>query len=265
MIDMHVHTARCGHATGSVRDYVRAASHVGVSTLCFCDHLPLPDGFPPGYAMLWPELPHYVAEVRAVADRSRASGGPEVLVGIEADWLPGHEMLVGGALRAHAFDVVVGSVHFIDGWAFDDPGCRDGYSEWTPDALWNRYFAEVAAAASSGLYDVMAHLDLVKKFDYWPEADAGPLYDETASVLSECGVAIEVNTAGLRKPCAELYPGMDLLRACHRMGVPATIGSDAHVPTDVGAGMHEAREALREAGYHSVLVWHKRVAEEVPL
>ncbi len=130
MIDLHVHTARCGHAEGTPDEYVAAAAAAGIETIAFCDHLPLPPHHPPGYAMTWPELPLYVSEISDLAARSAAEGGPEVLVGIEADWIPGFERLVAGALETHAFDLVLGSVHFIDGWAFDDPAKIARYSEW---------------------------------------------------------------------------------------------------------------------------------------
>jgi histidinol-phosphatase (PHP family) len=265
VIDLHVHTARCGHASGTIADYVEAARLAGISTIAFTDHLPLPDGYPTEYAMDWPQLPQYVRDVCDARDAARASGGPEVLLGIEADWIPGFELLVSGALRSHEFDVVLGSVHMIGGWAFDDPDRREGYDAWTPDALWERFFDDLASAASTGLYDVMAHPDLVKKFRFGPDSDPQAWYEEAASVFAENGVAIEVNTAGLRKPCAELYPSMPFLKACRKRGVPATLGSDAHCPAEVGAGFTAATEALREAGYDSLVVFRARRAEEVPL
>lgn len=265
MIDLHIHTERCGHAVGSLDEYVRAAREAGLSTIAFSDHLPLPPGFPTGYAMPWVELPDYVDDIRALAERSRDAGGPEILLGIEADWIPGREALVGGALEEHRFDLVLGSVHFIDEWAFDDPELRDGYDAWTPDELWERYFEDLAAAASSGNFDVMAHPDLVKKFDCRPMGDPRPWYEETAAVFAQRGVAVEVNTGGLRKPCAEIYPSLAFLKACRAEGVPATIGSDAHSAEEVGWAGDLARELLLAAGYTSVVVFRDRVAEEVGL
>ncbi|MDO8915781.1 MAG: histidinol-phosphatase HisJ family protein [Coriobacteriia bacterium] len=265
MIDLHVHTARCGHAVGSAAEYVAAAASAKVSVIAFTDHLPLPPGYTPGYAMPWVQLPLYVNEVRALADASAGSGGPEVLLGVEADWIPGQESLVRGALDEHEFDMVLGSVHFIDDWAFDDPTLRERYSEWTPDLLWGRYFEDLAAAAATGLYDVMAHPDLVKKFDYRPLVDPKPLFREAAAVFHECGVAVEVNTAGLRKPCAEIYPSLDFLKECRIAGVPATIGSDAHCPEEVGASWPAGRDLLLAAGYSSVVVFRRREPQEIPL
>jgi histidinol-phosphatase (PHP family) len=267
MIDLHMHTSRCGHASGTPREYLAAASAAGVSTICFTDHLPLPTGIPRAleYAMPAEQLPDYVREIRELASSSGASGGPEVLVGIEADWLEGCEGDVLESVGAFAFDMVLGSVHFIDDWAFDDPELTGRYSDWDIGELWDRYFSTLLRAARSGIFDVMAHPDLVKKFGFVPDVDPTPWYEGTAEALAEAGVAFEVNTAGLRKPCAELYPAPGFLRTAFRHGVPVTCGSDAHRPDEVGAGMAVAREALSEAGYRSVVVFRGRVPEEVPL
>lgn len=265
MIDLHVHTARCGHAVGDTAEYLAAAKAAGVSCLAFTDHLPLPPGHTPSYAMPWVQLPAYIAEVRALAEASLEAGGPEVLLGVEADWIPGQEPLVQGALEHHAFDMVLGSVHFIDDWAFDDPELQERYAEWTPDLLWERYFEDLVAAAATGLYDVMAHPDLVKKFDVHPRGDPGSLFREAASVFAERGVAVEVNTAGLRKPCGEIYPSLEFLRECRMAGVAATVGSDAHRPGEVGADWSAARELLLAAGYSSVVVYRRREPNEVAL
>ncbi len=265
MIDLHIHTARCGHASGTMEEYVAAARAARLSTIAFADHLPLPKGFPSGYAMRWPELPDYVADVAAAREAAAREGGPEVLCGIEADYVPGMEALVDGALHSHRFDVVLGSVHFLDGWPFDDPDQADAYAEWSPDALWERYFDELSGAAATRLFDVIAHPDLVKKLRCFPESDPTPWYEEAAAVFAESGVAIEVNTAGLRKPCAELYPSSGFLAACLARGVPATIGSDAHRPSEVGMDIDAGLEALAQAGYRSVLIFRGREAEELPL
>jgi histidinol-phosphatase (PHP family) len=259
MIDCHVHTLLCRHAVGDPLEYVAAAEAAGVGVLTFTDHLPLIDGSETDYAMRWHEFPGYVADIMQL--RARAAD-PEVLLGVEADWRPGEEALLRETLESHPFDVVLGSVHFIDDWAFDDPDLTARYSEWDIDSLWMRYFGELADAARSGLFDVMAHPDLIKKFRYMPTFDPTALYEEAALAFADGGVAIEVNTAGLRKPCAELYPSQAFLEICRRHGVPASVGSDAHNPEDVGAGWAEAREALQLAGYDSIVVFRERVPHE---
>lgn len=270
MIDCHVHTWRCRHATGTPAQYVRAAAERGVSVLTFTEHLPLAPELAnripgaEGYAMPEVELPDYIAEVAEAAVLG-ASLGVEVLCGIEIDAVSIARPYAREMLEAHAFDVVLGSVHFIDDWAFDDPARRDGYDSWSPDQLWERYFADVLEAARAGLADVMAHVDLVKKFGVWPEGPTDELYVRTARALAGSGVAVEVNTAGLRKPCREIYPGPGLLTALRKAGVSVTVGSDAHAPDEVGAGAAEARAALRDAGYRSVVVFSGREMREVGL
>jgi histidinol-phosphatase (PHP family) len=267
MIDLHMHTSRCGHASGTPEQYVVAARAAGVSVMCFTDHLPLPADTPRAleYAMPAEQLPEYVAEIRTLAARSAADGGPEVLVGIEADWIAGREDEIRRMCGESAFDMVLGSVHFLDGWAFDDPDLTDRYAEWDIDDLWDKYFATLSEAAGSGLFDVMAHPDLVKKFGYLPSADPTPLYERAVDAFAAAGVAFEVNTAGLRKPCGELYPAQGFLRVAARRGVPVTCGSDSHSPGEVGAGLDVARDALLQAGYRSLVVFRGRVPEEVPL
>lgn len=265
MIDLHLHTSRCGHATGTIWQYIEAGRARGLTTMCFTDHLPLPEPYPSHYAMTDSEMPHYVGDVRAAALTSAVGGGPEVLCGIEADWLPDAVEHVTAALAAHDFDLVLGSVHFLGDWAFDDPNLIARYESWHADELWQRYFEELARAAASGLFDVMAHPDLVKKFGSRPVSDPAAWYEQVALALAESGCAIEVNSAGLRKPVREIYPSLELLSACRRRGVPATTGSDAHSPGEVGEGLPAARELLLEAGYSSVLVFRNRIPEEVAL
>jgi histidinol-phosphatase (PHP family) len=258
MIDLHIHTHRCRHATGTPAQYIAAAEAAGISTVAFTDHLPMLDGSDTDYAMSWAELPDYVSDIRALQGRT----APEVLLGIEADWDPGEADALRDALARHDFDIVLGSVHFVDGWAFDDPRLTGRYATTDIDALWRSYFASLEEAATSGLFDVMAHPDLVKKFGYLPTFDPREIFESAAQAFAAAGVAVEVNSAGLRKPCAELYPSPAFLAACRRAGVPATMGSDAHAPLEVGLGLPQARDALIAAGYDRIVVFRDRVPEE---
>jgi histidinol-phosphatase (PHP family) len=270
VIDLHVHTALCRHAEGMPVDYVRHAARVGVTTIAFTDHLPLPpllaDRIPgaAGYAMRAEELDRYVTAV-VDAQELGADLGIEVLLGAEADAVPEAVAHARELISGRAFDVVLASVHFIDDWAFDDPARTERYGQWDIRALWERYFEDLVAAARAGIGDVVAHADLVKKFCFVPEGELDALYREVADAIGESGAAVEVNTAGLRKPCRELYPAPGFLRALRASGVPVTIGSDAHAPEQVGSGWNEALAALTDAGYESCLIFRQRVAEEVGL
>lgn len=253
MIDCHIHTNRCGHATGSVAEMVSAAESIGLDAIALTEHLPLPDGLDPDgeYAMEIGEVDAYAAEVqRAAKDVSI-----DVILAAEADWIPSRETEC-AVIREHAANagihVLLGSVHFLDDWAFDDPALIDRWDSSDILAVWEAYFTEWSRAAASGLFDVMAHPDLVKKFGHVPLADVSDLYRDAAKAAASSGVMIEVSTAGLRKPINELYPGIELLTAFSGAGVPATTGSDSHAPFEVGYRLDEAQHAMYHAGYRQM-------------
>ncbi|MDH4139931.1 MAG: histidinol-phosphatase HisJ family protein [Coriobacteriia bacterium] len=265
MIDCHVHTSRCGHAKGDVADYVAVALAKGVTVLTFTEHVPLPERLDPSriYAMAPEDMPAYEAEVREAA---QSAGDMRVLLGVEADWLPDDpDYDVAHLLTTMDVDVVLGSVHFVEGWAFDDPHLIDRYSDIDIDDLWESYFSALNAATASAIFDVIAHPDLVKKFCYMPSFDPAELYDEAARTMAAAGVVAELSTAGLRKPCAELYPSAAFLDRLFAHRVPVTIGSDAHRPTEVGYEYDAARSALREVGYESTVYFVNRQLEEIAL
>ncbi len=254
-IDSHVHTVRCGHAQGTPSEYLAAAERQAIDVLVFTEHVPLPDDLDPHrqYSMSPAEWPEYVREVRSLR-----SDTVEVLLGAEADWLPGRMEHVTSLLEGVEWDVVLGSVHMIDGWAFDDPDLLSTWEGRDVDEVWRRYFGLFSDAVRSGLFDVMAHPDLVKKFRHMPAFDLAPLYAEVADLLAAHDTAIEVSTAGLRKPCEELYPGDVFLSACRAQNILVTTSSDAHAPEEVGADLDLAVDAVRRAGYDSIVYHEKR-------
>ncbi len=264
--DYHIHTWRCGHAAGTPDAYVAAARAAGLSEIGFADHIPiywLPEAErDPSLAMEEEELAEYVAEVVRLREEN-----PDLTIrlGIEADFIPGRTVELAAVLFSAPFDYVIGSVHYIDGWAFDHPAHLTGYAQRDIRAIYADYFRLLQEAARSGLFDILAHPDLVKKFGYRPEDDLRPWYAETAAVFAACGVCVEVNTAGLRAPAGEIYPALDFLKVCREYGVPVTAGSDAHAPGQVGYAWEQALEWLRAAGYREVAVFEKRRRRTLPL
>jgi len=195
----------------------------------------------------------------------------DLRLGIEADFVPGGEDRLATLLDARELDYVVGSVHFVrDDGAVD----MDDYSVWdsgrSVEEIWRRYFETVAESARSGLFDVIAHPDLVK---YWgptqprrtPGGDLRRYYEPTVEAFAEAGVAVEVSTAGLRKPAGELYPARGFLAMCVEAGVPVALSSDAHVPEDVGAGYGQALELLDELGVRTLSVFERRSRRQEPV
>ncbi len=191
-------------------------------------------------------------------------GGLPVLVGIEMDWIPDRVDETRALLAAHPFDIVLGSVHWLGDLAVDHPDypCWDDLGA---DETWGRYLDELAAAAVSGLFDVLAHPDLPKVFGTRMPAHLAGRRDEVIAAIADCGVAVECSSAGLRKPIGELYPDPDWLAAFCRAGVPVTLSSDAHRPEDVARDYPTAVAALRGAGYKTITRFRAREPEQVAI
>jgi histidinol-phosphatase (PHP family) len=259
LIDYHVHTARCGHARGEMAAYVQRAIQAGLPEMGFSDHIFLywmaSEERDPELAMSEPEFDTYVEDVLRLR---REFPDIEIRLAVEADYIVDHEATLKGILDRYPWDYVLGSVHFIGEWGMDDSRYIEGYDAWDIDELYEHYFALILRAADSGHFDTIAHLDLVKKFGHRARKDLADLYGRVAQGLAAAGVAIEVNTGGLRKPVAELYPHLDLLTACRRAGVPATLGSDAHAPEEVAADFPLAIEHLKAAGYERIIAYRDR-------
>jgi histidinol-phosphatase (PHP family) len=195
---------------------------------------------------------------------AREEEGLPVLLGIEMDWLEDRTAEIAAFLDGRPFDIVLGSVHFIDGRAIDDPTADD--RDWLPvDELWTRYLDHLTAAAASGLFDVMSHPDLPKVFGRRIPAHLDRLLDDAVAAIADSGVAVECSSAGLRKPVAELYPEPGLLARFRRAGVPVTLSSDAHAPQDVARDFATAVAALRGAGYETITRFSRREPSQASL
>ncbi len=247
--------------------YVERAIEAGLTELGFSDHLFMywlpPEVRDPGLGMAEWEHDYYIEDVERCRDRYAAD--ITIRLSTEADFIPGHERELEAILRHYDWDYVVGGVHFIGDWGFDDSRYLSGYAEWDIDALYARYFDLIGASAETGLFDTIAHSDLVKKYGHRPRTDQREAYAAVATRLARAGVCTEVNTAGLRRPVGEIYPHPDLLRAYQAAGVRVTLGSDAHAPTEVAADFSAASELARSVGYTTYVRYAKRVRTEEAL
>ncbi len=257
--DYHMHTA-FSDGDGMPDDLVRRAETLGLPEIGICDHL-VPVALDDGFGIPPQRLDEYVATVRAAA----AGADIRVLLGLEADYSPETAAETAAQLTRWQPDYVIGSIHFVNGFAFDDPRLRDDPRQRDLESLWLRYFRLLGQAAGSGLFDVLGHVDLVKKFGRRPAMTPtlATAAREALSRAAENGVAIEINTSGWRQAAGEQYPSLTLLEQACRLGVPLTFGSDAHVPADVGSRFAAAVAVARSAGYSSWLRLSDRT--EVPL
>jgi histidinol-phosphatase (PHP family) len=205
------------------------------------------------------DLDEYCAYVREQTD---------LRLGIEADFVPGSEDRMANLLGARDFDYVVGSVHFLRDGAVD----MDDYSVWdsgrSVEEIWRRYFQTIGESAASGLFDVLAHPDLVKVWGRErpvPEGDLRHYYELAIEGIGQSGIAVEVSTAGLRKRAQEIYPAPAFLEMCLEAGAPVALSSDAHRPEDVGADYERALELLERMGVGELCVFEKRVRRLEPI
>jgi histidinol-phosphatase (PHP family) len=205
------------------------------------------------------DLDEYCAFVREETD---------LKLGIEADFIPGREDPMAALLGERDFDYVVGSIHFVGDGALD----YDRYDIWStarsPERVWRTYFEWLGQAAMSGMFDILAHPDLVK---YWgrerpsPERDPRYFYEIAMEGIAESGIAIEVSTAGLRKPVGELYPARAFLEMTLDAGNPIALSSDAHAPDELGRDYERALELLEDLGVTELAVFERRQRRLEPL
>ena len=273
IVDYHMHLR--GPANGregpielsvdAVERFVEQAGTRGVDEIAFTEHMyyfrqaePLL-GHPYHRSRVAHDLDDYCEAVLA----AKAQGLP-VKLALELEWLPGREDELAEIMRPYPWDFLLGSVHLVDGDAVD---MDDGLWARLPvEEIWRRYFTELGDLARSGLADVLAHPDLVKIFGRRPGREAvEACHEEAAAAIAQTGAAVEVSTAGLRKPVGELYPDAGFLVRCRERGVGATLASDAHVARDVGRDFDAGLEHLRSAGYETLTVFEGRAGRQEPL
>jgi len=261
--DYHAHTPLCRHATGEPAELAAQAVRLGLRELGFADHAPMPRDDFDDWRMRAADLERYVAGVQ-----SARRGYPNLAIklGLEVDYLPGQEDWIRDLAGRHPWDYFIGSVHYVSGsWAIDNPAQIAQWKDREPLEVWTAYFERLTLAAESGLFDIIGHADLCKKFAFYPRQDCTPLFTRFLRAVKRRGLVIELNTAGLRKDCREIYPSPRIVQLAAQLGVPICFGSDAHAPTEVGLNFAEAVQLARSAGYTHYSAFNNRQREDVPL
>lgn len=257
--DYHMHTPLCRHATGEPTELAAHALKVGLTEIGFSDHNPMERDDFDDWRMFNSQLDEYVAKVeRARRDHPNLT----IRLALEVDYLPGYETWIRDLAARHPWDYLIGSVHYIsESWAIDSPSQISKWKARPPIEVWTAYFERLAMAADSGLFDIIAHPDLCKKFSFYPKEDCGPLFERFLEAMKRRDIAMELNTSGLRKDCREIYPSPSIVQLASKMGVPITFGSDAHAPGEVGMNFSEAIALARSAGYTHSCRFVKRKRE----
>jgi len=245
--DYHMHTPLCRHASGEPVDYARRALEVSLSEIGFSDHSPMRQDDFDDWRMRNDQLDEYVEKVRKA---QRDFPQLTIRLALEVDYLPGHEDWIRDLAARHPWDYFIGSVHYVtDSWAVDSPAKLKEWATRDVFGVWSVYFERLTKAAETGLFEVIGHADLPKKFRYRPTRDCTPLYETFLTAAKKNNCAIELNTAGLRKDCKEIYPSREILQIAFQKGVPITFGSDAHAPEEVGMNFADAVQLAQAVGY----------------
>ncbi len=292
MGDYHVHLHPHGpyrgvgpppgeYPPGHIESYVAQAARRGASEVGFTEHLYRCVEAAPVLGRFWEtearsdlaaqtaaffaedltlSLEGYVAAVTAARDR-----GLPVLLGLEVDFFPETIDAVLDLLAPYPWDFLIGSVHWVGGWAIDHGDAVHEYDRRGVRTAYEDYFALEAQLAASGSVDVLAHADVIKKYGYRPDTVPADLYRPVVEAAVRSGTAVEVSSAGLRYPAREVYPAPAFLAMFAAAGVPITLASDAHFPEECAIGRDEVVAAAGAAGYTEHLRFRRRRADAVPL
>ncbi len=222
-------------------EYIETAIAAGLAEIGFSDHAPLPDEYREGITMKVSETETYLDLIESESKRYREK--IIVRTGFEVDY-PLLGTFDDRYFSDPRIDYLMGSCHFIDDWIFDHPDFIDEFERRDINVVYTRYFEILSGLVESGLFNIVGHFDLVKKFGHRATRDLKKEIEAVFSGMPPEGVAVEINTAGLRKPVEEIYPSADIVSLLFELNVPVTLGSDSHHPSEVG---HEFPARRRDA------------------
>ena len=243
-VDLHNHTTLCNHAQGTMEEYVQKAIEIGIDTFGFSCHAPM--DFEPEYRMGLAQSKIYEKDILNLKEKYKDS--IEILLAYEVDYMSNEQYLETDILNANV-DYLIGSVHFIDKWGFDNPEFIGKYEDKDIDKIWEEYFQVVSAMVKTGYFNVVGHLDLIKVFKFLPTQNIETIASQTMQDIKDSGMVLEINSAGLRKPIKEQYPSYELIKMAFELNIPITFGSDAHAIDQIGFGYGKITKIAKDIGY----------------
>lgn len=258
----HCHTHLCGHASGTVDDYILTAIKSGIAELGFSDHAPIPLPFREGITMDPGTVEHYIGLI--TEKKAEYSGRVQIRLGFEVDY-PLWGEFDEGYFDDRRIDFLIGSCHFIDEWPFDHPAFVNEFDKRDIDEVYGDYYSILENLVDSGLFDIVGHFDLVKKFGHRPKKNHGAAVERIVKKISRKNMSVEINTSGLLKPVGEMYPSHDILKIFFENNVPITLGTDCHSPDLVDYGLQDAVMMIKKAGYDRVSGYSSRRRYDISL
>jgi len=255
--DYHMHSSY-SDGRSVPQDYIAPALAAGLSEIGFSEHLTLFKDLE-DWNMNPVNITPYINHLENLRSSIKTI---KIKIGLEVDFFAGKEKEIFEYLRSLPLDYIIGSVHYLGEKTVDvGPEFYEGKSI---DRLFESYFESVIAASASGLFDIMAHCDLIRIYGYKPSTDMEPLYRKLAKTMKTHNVAFEVNTNGRNRPLADFYPDRQFLHIFREENVPVCVNSDAHMPARVGQYFDEAYDLLRYIGFTEMAVFDKRVRKMIP-
>ena len=250
-IDLHNHTTRCNHAKGTIDEYIQKAIELGIDIYGFSEHAPM--DFDLHYRLQFDEMESYTNDVLSAKERYKDE--IEIVLGYEVDWLPKH---MDKRVLDAKVDYLIGSVHFLDKWGFDNPEFIGKWKDKNIDEIWKAYFEATENMAKSGKFDIAGHLDLIKIFKFMPKQDIRIIAKNALEAIKKSNMVLEINTAGLRKPIGEMYPSQALVEEAYALDIPITFSSDAHAVEQIGTGYDLATTLAHDIGYTQAVTFKER-------
>ena len=251
IIDLHNHTVMCNHAEGSIDEYIIKAINSGTKIFGFSEHAPM--NFDEKYRISFEQMNEYENLILQAKEKYRDK--IEILLGYEVDYLEGY--IDERVLNADV-DYLIGSVHFIDKWGFDNPEFIGKYENEDIDEIWQRYFDAIEQMAKSGLFDIVGHIDLIKIFKFMPNKNILDIAKKALLAIKEADMVLEINMAGYRKPVKEAYPTLEILQEAYNLEIPITFSSDAHSPEQVSLFANKIVQLAKSVGYKECARFTKR-------
>ena len=256
IIDLHNHTLLCNHAEGTIDEYILQAVKSGTKIFGFSEHAPM--DFDPKYRISFEQMKEY--ENNVLTAKETYKDKIEILLGYEVDFLEGH--MDKRVLNADV-DYLIGSVHFIDKWGFDNPEFIGRYEDEDIDEIWQKYFDAIERMAKTKLFDIVGHLDLIKVFKFMPNKNIVDIAKNALLAIKEADMVLEINMAGYRKPVKEAYPSKELLEEAFALKIPITFSSDAHAPTQVSLYEDKIVKLAYDIGYRQCARFKNRKKEMI--
>lgn len=265
--DLHTHHQRCGHAEGTIEDYIEAAIKAGLQVIGISDHSPFfgekSDHAHPGAAMAISQFEEYIQEVIRLKDKYR--GRIDVLLGVESDFFPEHQTLYRQVYSGLPLDYVIGSVHYVRDLHIFDSRRWEQQADSLYEEDQEHYYALIQQSVHSGMFNIIGHMDGLKGNLPRAYPMRTDLIDATLKLIAGAGIAIEINTSGKRKSCLAWFPSDEILeRACY-YGAQITFGSDSHSPWQVGFELELVRQKLRHIGFTQWVYFRNRIPQSIAL